>query len=291
MSPMSTTAFSAVPHETAGAAEPRPRFIDLVAAEWIKMRSLRSTYWVLVLSALVAIVINVNAVHTDFPYIDHHRPPLPGEPPWSYDPLFHCLNEISGDLMMLAAASIGAITVFGEYATGMVRTTFTAVPDRGGVMAAKVVVVTVVTFLLGAVVSTASFFTGNAMLASRHVGLSIGDAGCGRAVAAHALIVPVSALIGMAVGAALRLATASIVGVVTWLFLVPLLFGGDRYKLLREIGDILPANAESRLTINPHGHTSMGKYPPTITGSWIALGAWAVVSVIVALVVVRRRDV
>lgn len=55
--------------------------------------------------------------------------------------------------------------------------------------------------------------------------------------------------------------------------------------------NVLPANAEDRLTINPHGHTTMGTYPPTVTGSWIALGAWAVVSLIVALVVVRRRDV
>ena len=43
------------------AAEPRARFRDLVAAEWIKLRSLRSTYWVLALSALVVIAFNVNA--------------------------------------------------------------------------------------------------------------------------------------------------------------------------------------------------------------------------------------
>jgi ABC-2 type transport system permease protein len=81
------------------------------------------------------------------------------------------------------------------------------------------------------------------------------------------------------------------VSVVTLLFLVPLLFGGDRYKLLREIGNVLPANAEDRLVTNPAAPVFFGRYPATITGSWISLAAWAVVAVTVTVVVVRRRDV
>lgn len=273
-------------------AELPARFVDLLAAEWIKLRSLRSTYWVLALSAVVAVGINVNAVRSDLPYIDSpHLAVGPDAHPFKYDPLFHGLNSITGYLVVLAAASIGAITVFGEYATGMIRTTLSAVPDRNAVMTAKVVVVTSVALVLGVTVSTASFFLTNAMLASRHVGLSINDPGCVRAVAAYALIAPVCALIGMAFGAVMRHATASIVGIVSLLFIVPLLFGGDRYKLLSEIGHCLPLNAEARLVVNPNSYTSFGKYPPSITESWIVLAAWAVVSVIVAVALVRRRDV
>jgi ABC-2 type transport system permease protein len=273
-------------------AELPARFLDLLAAEWINLRSLRSTYWVLVLSALVGVGINVNAVRSDLPYIDRPHPPEgPHGTPWIYDPLFHGLSDISGYLVMLAAASIGAITVFGEYATGMVRTTFSAVPDRNAVMAAKVVVITTVTLVLGTVVATGSFFLTNAMLASRHVGLSINDPGCLRAVAAYALIIPVCALIGIAFGAVTRHATASIVGIVALLFIVPLLFGGDRYKILSEIGHCLPVSAMERLIVNPNSHTTFGKYPPSITESWIVLAAWAVASVVIAVVVVRRRDV
>ncbi|MCJ0872054.1 ABC transporter permease [Streptomyces sp. AP-93] len=273
------------------AAEPAAGFTDLLAAEWIKMRSLRSTYWVLVLSAVVAIAINVNAVHSDFPYIDQSHPALPGEPPYKYDPLFHGLSSISADVMALAAAAFGAITVFGEYATGMIRTTFAAVPDRRAVITAKVALVAVITLALGAIVSATSFFTINAMLASRHVGLSIHDPGCLRAVVAYALVVPVCALIGMAFGAVLRHATASIVSVVGILFIVPLLFGGDRYRVLKEIGNHLPLAAQARLGLNPDSYTSLGAHPGTIAGSWTALAAWALVSVIVAVTVVRRRDV
>lgn len=287
---MSTMTFSGTrPSERA--ADPVARFTDLLAAEWIKMRSLRSTYWLLALSALVAIAINVNAVHSDLTYIDQPHPPLPGLPPYKYDPLFHGLGSIAAAVMALAAASFGAITVFGEYATGMIRTTLAATPDRRAVITAKVALVTAITLILGVIVSVTSFFTTNAMLASRHVGLSINDPGCLRAVTAYALVIPVCALIGMALGAVLRHATASIVAVVGMLFILPMLFGGERYRLLKEIGNHLPLAAQARLSLNPDGHTSLGEYPATITGSWIALAAWALVSVAVAVMVVRRRDV
>jgi hypothetical protein len=112
-----------------------------------------------------------------------------------------------------------------------------------------------------------------------------------RCTAAYALIVPVCALVGMAPAAAIHHATASIVAVVTVLFIVPMLFGGDRYKLLRQIGNALPGNAESRLVANSAAPTSFGKYPPAVHGSWITLAVWAVVCAVVAVELVRRRDV
>lgn len=287
---MSTMTFSGT-RQSKSATEPVARFTDLLAAEWIKMRSLRSTYWVLALSAVVAIAINVNAVHSDLAYIDQPHPLIPGLPPFKYDPLFHGLSSIALDVMALAAASFGAITVFGEYATGMIRTTLAATPDRRAVITAKVALVTAITLVLGVIVSVTSFFTTNAMLASRHAGLSLHDPGCLRAVVAYALVIPVCALIGLAFGAVLRHATASIVAVVAMLFILPMLFGGERYRLLKEIGNHLPLAAQARLALNPDSHTSLGTYPATITGSWIALAAWALVAVTVAVTVVRRRDV
>ncbi|WP_316527175.1 ABC transporter permease [Kitasatospora brasiliensis] len=271
--------------------EPAPRFLDLLAAEWIKLRSLRSTYWVLALASLVAIAVNVNAVHTDLTYIDHPPPRLPGQPPYTYDPLFHGLGNIASDLMAVAAGSLGAITVFGEYTTGLIRTTFAAVPDRRGVIAAKVLLIGGITALAGIVVSAVSFFAVNAMLASRHLGLSLADEGCLRAVLAYAAIVPVCALIGMALGALLRHATASIVSLVLLMLILPMMFGGDRYRWLKEIGTHLPLATVQRLTINPRSATTMGKYAPSVLDSWITMGLWAAAAVAVTALLVRRRDV
>ncbi|MFI2611694.1 ABC transporter permease [Kitasatospora sp. NPDC018619] len=276
---------------TPASAEPAPRFRDLLAAEWIKLRSLRSTSWVLALASLAAVVVNLNAVHTDLPYIDHPPAPVPGRPPYVYDPLFHGLGSIAGDVMAVAAGSLGAITVFGEYTTGLVRTTFAAVPDRRGVVAAKVLLVGGITALAGLVVSAASFFGTNAMLASRHVGLSVTDEGCLRAVLAYAAVVPVCALLGMALGAVLRHATASIVSLVMLLLVLPMMFGGDRYRWLKEIGTHLPTATVQRLVLNPNSSATMGKYAPSVLDSWITMGVWGAVSVVVTVVVVRRRDV
>ncbi|MFI8459234.1 ABC transporter permease [Kitasatospora sp. NPDC085464] len=290
---MSTTSTTLTPLAPTAphTAEPAPRFTDLLAAEWIKLRSLRSTYWVLALASLAAIVVNLNAVHSDLPYLDHPGPPPPGFPPYRYDPLFHGLSSMSSDLMAIAAGSLGAITVFGEYTTGLVRTTFAAVPDRRAVVTAKVALIGGITALAGLVVSFGSFLATNAMLASRHVGLSIADDGCLRAVLGFAAIVPTCALIGMALGAVLRHATASIVSLVGLMFILPLMFGGDRYRWLKEIGTHLPLSTVTRLTINPDSSTTMGKYAPTVLDSWITMGVWAAVSVAVTVVVVRRRDV
>ncbi|MEU4119626.1 ABC transporter permease [Kitasatospora sp. NPDC028055] len=277
--------------ESARSVDPAPRFTDLLAAEWIKLRSLRSTYWVLALASLVAIGINLNAVHSDLTYIDHPPAPVPGLPPYKYDPLYHGLSNIAGYVMAIAAGSLGAITVFGEYTTGMIRTTFAAVPDRRGVIAAKVLLIGGITALAGAVVSTVSFFTTNAMLATRHVGLSITEGVSLQAVLAYAAIVPVCALIGMALGAVLRHATASIVSLVLLFFILPLMFGGDRYRWLHEIGAHLPLETVNRLTWNPDSLTTISKWAPSVLDSWITMGVWAVVAVAVTMVVVRRRDV
>ncbi|MFJ4187383.1 ABC transporter permease [Kitasatospora sp. NPDC089509] len=279
------------PEAARAAVEPAPRFTDLLAAEWIKLRSLRSTYWVLALASLVAIAVNINAVHSDLTYIDHPPARLPGFPPFRYDPLYHGLSDIACYLTAIAAGSLGAITVFGEYTTGLIRTTFAAVPDRRGVIAAKVLLIGGITALAGAVVSAVSFFATNAMLASRHVGLSITEGVSLRAVLAYAAIVPVCALIGMALGALLRHATASIVSLVLLFFILPLMFGGDRYRWLHEIGSHLPLSTVGRLTYNPDSSTTTSKWAPSVLDSWITMGVWAAVAVAVTVVVVRRRDV
>lgn len=56
-------------------------------------------------------------------------------------------------LLALAAGAIGAVSVTGEYGSGLIRTTFTAVPARRSVMAAKAIVLTAVMTVFGAVVA------------------------------------------------------------------------------------------------------------------------------------------
>ncbi|KNE82318.1 MULTISPECIES: ABC transporter permease [Streptomyces] len=276
---------------------PEPvRFRQLLAAEWIKLWSLRSTHWVLGAGALAVIGINANSAASNADRLEHQQGLPEGQPAerrlaeFVFDPLITAFVDPAWQLLMIIAATVGGITVFGEYSSGLIRTTFAAVPRRQAVVAAKTVVVAGVMLALGVLVSGTSFGV-TQMLLRDHGGLSLGDPGALRAVAAAALLAPLCALVGMAVGAVVRHAAGSIVAVIALLLLVPALFQGERYRWAKEIGNAMPLSAWERLVKNPERAHNLGAYPLTVTEAWIVYGAWATAAVAVALLVVRRRDV
>ncbi|AZM52420.1 ABC transporter permease [Streptomyces sp. WAC 01529] len=272
-------------------AAERTRFTDLLAAEWIKLRSLRSTYWVLGGGALLVIGINANSAWTNARRLADMPPPPAGTAPhFGFDPLHTAFVEPAWQLFMVLAATVGALSVFGEYTSGLIRTTFTAVPDRRAVIAAKTVVVAAVLCGLGAVVAGVSFGVTQALLRDEG-GLSIGDPGALRAVVASALLAPVCALVGMALGAVVRHAAGTVVAVVGTLLLLPALFQGDTYRWVKEIGNAMPLTAWGRLVENPGAAALPEKYPVTLTEAWAVFAAWPLVAVVVTVTVVCRRDV
>lgn len=276
--------------------EPGPRFRDLCRMELIKVASLRSTWIVLIAATLATIFINLNGVHSDLQYLDdnlaHPMKVLRDGRVlhFVYNPLNRSLSWGAVQLMMLGGAAIGALTMFGEFSTGQIRTTFAAVPRREGVVAAKVVVLCSITTVLSLIVSLVSFLGGQAMLAGRHVGMSIADHDAQIAITAYTLVVPVCALVGMFFGAVIRNATASIVGVVAFLFLVPSFLGGDKYHWVVEVRHLFPGDAEETLTFWSHSGWDMGKWPASHTHAWLVFAGWAVLSIGAALFVVKKRD-
>ncbi|MEV8116007.1 hypothetical protein [Streptomyces xiamenensis] len=118
----------------------------------------------------------------------------------------------------------------------------------------------------------------------------LGGPGAARAVAASALLAPVSALVGMAVAALIRHATGTVVTTIGVLLLLPALFGGDTYRWVAEIGHAMPLPAWQTLTLNPATDYDPGRYPATVTGSWIVLAAWPLTAAVTAVAVVHRRD-
>jgi ABC-2 type transport system permease protein len=267
------------------------RFRDLLGAEWIKLWSLRSTSVGLGFCALVIAGITANTSIAD----SHNWPTYNADtqaifvPVWSMRDAF---TDVAGLFLVLAASSIGAVTVVGEHSSGMIRTTFAAVPARRSVMAAKVTVVAGVFLAFGTVVSAGSFGLSQAILSGRHLGLSIGYPGALRAVAASALLAPVSALIGMGMGAVIRHTATTIVATTAVLLLLPRLFESRHYQWVAGIHNALPAAAWDRLT-QTATETAFHEdpFPPTIAGSWIVFAAWPLVAAILTVTVVHRRDV
>lgn len=108
-----------------------------LASEWTKIKSVRSTMWTLGVFVLLVIGIGLLtgfAVESSAGDAD-----LAGENPLS----FGFFGVLLGSICVI---TLGVLTTASEYGTGMIRTTMTACPSRGRVLAAKAIVFFVVAF-------------------------------------------------------------------------------------------------------------------------------------------------
>jgi len=150
----------------------------------------------------------------------------------------------------------------------------------------------------GTVVATASFGVTQAIYDSQRIGLPITAPGAFRAVAASALLAPVAALVGMALGALIRHSAGTVVAIVGVLALLPRLFEGETYRWVKEIGNAMPISAWTALVEDPVPRIEPGgpirwtsRYPVSVTEAWIVFVAWAFAAAVVTVTVVHRRDV
>ncbi|MER7110925.1 ABC transporter permease subunit [Streptomyces sp. NPDC000229] len=266
--------------------DPRARFLDLVAAEWVKLRSLRSTWVAYGTTALAVIAFNAGTAHDTY---NHWRERTADERAGFLAdgiPLQEAFTSNAAMVMMLALGAIGALTITGEYSTGTIRTTFAAVPARGSVMAAKAVVVTAVATAFGALVAGASFAWTQAILDGRGVGVPIGHPGAWRVVLASAFLAPVCALAGLALGTVIRHTAATTTASVVVLLVLPMVLTDGRHWSA-VAGHALPYQAWLRLVAVDDAPTT---YPWTTGGAWTVYAVWALVSAAVAVTGVRRRD-
>jgi ABC-2 type transport system permease protein len=267
--------------------EPAARFRDLIWAEWIKMRSLRSTPWTFVLAAAVVIGSAVTAAHADYANFPHYSISNQRDPGFSLADAFPLIGYLT---LMLIAASTGAISIVSEYSSGLIRTTTVAVPARGAVLLAKAVVVAAVWTVVGAVISTASFTIAEAILHGRHAGVSITHPGAFAALAGATLLAPVCALTGLGLGTLIRHSATAMIGGVVLLLLLPSFFT-TRHPWSADVNHAMVLAAFQRLTETYGPPSDTGTLYATFTGSWVVYAAWPLVAMVLAVLVIRRRDV
>jgi hypothetical protein len=180
---------------------------DLLGSEWTKLRSVRSTLWSLLIAAVTAIggsLIMAFAAAGD------------GKQP--FDPVASIYFAWL-EYPVLAVGVLGVLTFTSEFTTGQIRTTFTAVPRRRAVLAAKAAVVGAITLVLGEVLSFVAFLVSEAILSRRHRGISLGDPGALRAVVAAGFCVAAVAVLGVALGAIIRHTAGGVVALPTLIYL------------------------------------------------------------------------
>ncbi|MFG3037342.1 ABC transporter permease [Streptomyces sp. NPDC048330] len=267
--------------------EPRARFRDLVASEWLKLWSLRSTGWSLLLGAVAVVGFNFGTAWDHYRYWLQYDAGSRAEFVANDMALWDAFTYNAAMVLVLCSGAIGAMAVVGEYGSGLIRTTFTAVPARSSLMAAKVLVVTVSQTVFGAVVAGASFWSTQAMLSARDIGLPITHPGAARIVVASALLAPVCAVAGMAVGTLLRRSAPTIVASVLLLLLLPAVLS-DRRHLTAVLAHATPLHAWRRLA--DAGPPVGEPFPWSPGGAWLVYALWALGAAAVAVLAVRHRD-
>lgn len=259
----------------APAARTSARFGDLVAAEWIKVWSLRSTPWVLGIGPLLVLTSAARASSS-----------LDG-PDAAADAVAaqtHGARPLMWLLLVFVAGCFGALTIVNEFGSGLIRTTLVAVPDRTRVVAAKAATVAGLLLAVGTVMVGGSLAITAAMLSSQDVDLSLTGTGAWQAFGACLVLLPVCGLIGMGIGALVRHPAATIAAIFVGLVLVP----SAVTVASGTLGGLVPTGAWARLTAPPGTADGGGISVP---GAWLVLGTWAAAATVVAAVVVRRRDV
>ena len=250
-------------------------FGRVLRAEWIKLWSLRSTWWtiasIVVLGAgLTTLVCWGNAEWLASGEAD--------ESPGSFITWGMLIAQV-------CAVVLGVLTVTSEYGTGMVRTTLAAVPHRGRVMAAKSVVVAGVLFVAGTVTALIGYYGGNHFLAGAGIGLPL-EGDVARSILGSGLYMAGLGLLSMAVGflvrhtaAALSIVLALVFVVGTMVMLIPGSFGEWVTKLM-------PSNAASSLV-------APVSFNPDALGAWTGFGVFVAevaALMLAAWAVLSRRD-
>jgi ABC-2 type transport system permease protein len=255
------------------------RVRDLLAAEWIKLWSVRSTYLALLAAAVAIPAISLGVAHAGVTYIQSGQPM--GR--FQIDPMATSFRGLG--LAQLILGVLGALCITSEFGSGLIRATFAATPRRGAVIAAKLVVIGAVTLVFGQIVVLGSFLGTQAVLAPIHVGLAITTPGVPRALFGAGFYLAVVALVGLGIGAMVRHTAAAIATVVAVFFLIPGIAGVLPKPWSIYVADVMPSTAAQQIsTLKPSpDHLTVGH-------SYAALVAFAVVVPLAGALLLHRRD-
>jgi ABC-2 type transport system permease protein len=288
----------------------------VIASEFTKIRSVRSTYWTI--AALVIVGVGIAAL-VGFGIANNIH-----NQPWNKAGTDGTQSILTPFLFIgqLIIAVIGAMVITSEYSTGMIRTSLTAMPRRGTVYLGKLIVLTVVTLVVSLVTSFIAFFVGSATLSGSgvagslfhnvtipaNVNMSPGPNGPGggppsytfvgtdvitsghvlTAIIGSALFVTVVALIAFGLGAIIRHTAGAISSVFGLLFVLSIIIQVLPNTWRWDIMRFFPDAAGRVLSV-----TLPGQQNPHLWSTWpqfLVTVIWMVVFVGVGGYLFRRRD-
>ena len=274
-------------------------FGGTLRSEWLKLRSIRSTWWSYAVLFLITIGLGAQMSSAlNFNGLDV----TPSSEAIQAMGVYSII--VSLDFSALVVSVLGVLLIAGEYGNGMIRSTFIAVPKRVSALFAKAVVFAVVTFVVSAVAVAAVVPVSVGLLSANGYELNLGDPDYWLALLGGVTYLVLVGLIAFAIGAILRNTAGGIAVALGLVFVAPLVWGVisdmSQQMWMQNLSALLPSMAGSALFTHPgyQAFASPGVLLPTPEGMWtldpwhggLILVGWIVLLLSTAVVLLKRRD-
>lgn len=275
---MTATTPTAPPASTR-ALHGRLTFLQILNSEWIKLRSLRSTVWSyltvvaasLGLGALMAMSLQLGG--GSFPTADQARLAVQAS----------TFGIFFGQMVV---AVLGVLAISGEYSTGMIRSTLTAVPRRLPALWAKAVVLFLVTLFVGAAGSIGAFLVAQPLLAGKGIEASLIDSRVFLPLLGAALYLAFAAVFALGLGTILRSSAGGIAAALGILLLLPIALSMVPAEWARASLPYLISSAGTDI----FGLASFGQAALEPWKDILVVVGWVGISLAGAAVLLMRRD-
>jgi ABC-2 type transport system permease protein len=251
----------------------------IIRSEWIKLKSVRSTSWsfaLMVLASFGMATIMSSSLHLE------GAGTLSSAEQATFLVQASTFGAFFGQLI---AAVLGVLVMSGEYSTGMVKSTLTAVPRRLGALWAKAIVLLVSTFVVGAVAGIGSFLIASPILAGQGLHASLFDVNVIVPLLGSALYLALVAVFALGIGTILRSSAGGIAAALGIILLLPIVLQMIPADWAHDALPYLLSNA---------GMGMFGMSMGSVALEWwqnllIVIG-WVAVSQAVAALLLKRRD-
>lgn len=253
------------------------RLAHVTRAEWIKLRSTRSIRWLLLAMVSGTLALGVTDCLVEASQWAH----MAAASRARFDPANASLAGLA--LAPLAIGVAGVLVMSSEYSSGLILSTFAAVPRRSFVLAAKAAILAAVTLVIGEVTMFGAFAAGQAVLMDRAPHASLAQPGVLRAVVLSGVYLSLLALFGLGIGAIARRsagAIAAYAGLVLVLSYALLALPGN---LARFAPETMLASSVAAVRPQPH-------YLPPGWAGVAVMALYTAVTLVVGGWLLGRRD-
>jgi hypothetical protein len=249
-------------------------------SEWTKLRSVRSTRW----SLLVAVVSTIALPALFAALTSSHWGSMSAHERGDRQPLDIALAGVN--LSQLAIGVLGVLVITGEYSTGMIRASMTAVPKRLPVLWGKVAVYAFVSFVLMLPSVLIAFYASQAILSKHDIlQTSFSAPGVARSVVGGALYLTVIGVFTLGLGAITRSTAGGISTFAGIMFVIPPLMNVLPASWNNAISPYLPSSAGRAVFSLTHGSDSLAPWP-----GFALFCGYAALTIAIAAVLLIRRD-